>query len=88
MKQATREQRLNKLHEIETSLALYSLTRNIYEIGQLLDIAQQFVEDGVSVSGNISLETGQRIEYLFSNKPDPRQPNKAIGQVVIKKLAA
>ena len=82
---ASKEQRAATLTDIETRLALYGLSRNINQIGELLEIVERFVEDGVNVNGSIPLETGQRIEYVLQNRPDPREPHKSFSSVIIKK---
>ena len=84
-KQASREQRQASLSEIEARLALLGLTRAVQQIGQLLDVAQQFVETGEAASGTIPIsEIGRRIEYRFANRPDPREPHKSDCAVAIK----
>jgi len=83
MGQATREQRAASLLEIESRLALFGVTRAIAQIGQLLDIVEQFVQTGERAEGSIALETGQRIEYLLRNEPDPKEPHKSWSWVKI-----
>lgn len=84
-KQATKAQRQRSLDEMETRLAIFGLTRDIIQIGEVLDLAKKFVETGESCQGSIAIPEAERvIQYSFLNIPDPREPFKSASRVVIK----
>lgn len=81
---STREQRQAWANKIEQQLKLLSLDRSCPPINDLLVKVEHFVESGEAETGSIKVpEISRRIDYVMSNRPDPKEPAMCLGHVNI-----
>lgn len=85
--QCTREQRQAFADNVDVQLGLLGLTEECAPVAELKRELASFVESGQSVTGRIAVpEISRSIEYVLSNRPDPKDNKLALGHIAIRYL--